>query len=107
MWCIRLSQMIHRSHVYYDLDFYCTHDTKHLCHEVTKMELNSAKSTKGKRKKGCKKKANMPKFTNPWPYAEKLPALKEDMKLSKEDLGELECRFEYSINCNTSLMTSF
>ena len=29
------------------------------------------------------------------------------MKLSREDIGELECRFKYSINCNTSLMTSF
>ena len=41
----------------------------------------------------------MPTFSNPWPYAEKLPALKEDMKLSKEDLSELECKYDYGINC--------
>ena len=54
------------------------------------MELNPLKTTKAKgRKRGHKKRAPMPIFTNPWPYADRLPTLKEDMKLSKEDLGEL------------------
>lgn len=72
------------------------------------MELNLLKTPKAKgRKKGHKKRAPMPIFTNPWPYADKLPTLKEDMKLSKEDLGELECRSDYGINCDTQLMTIF
>ena len=44
-----------------------------------------------------------PEYTNPWPYIEKLPALTEDMKLSREDLCDLECRIEYNINCKISM----
>ena len=43
-----------------------------------------------------------PEFTNPWPYAETLPALTENMKLSREELCNLECRFDYNIKCKTN-----
>ena len=42
----------------------------------------------------------MPVDSNPWPYADKLSKLREDMKLTKEELGELECRLDYGIKCD-------
>ena len=57
-----------------------------------------------RKKKGCKRRALMPVYSNPWPYADKLPKMREDMKLTKEELGELECRLDYGIKCDAQAM---
>ena len=56
------------------------------------------KKTDKNRKKG-EKRALLPIYKNPWQFADTLPILDEDMKLNKGDLGELECRLNYSIKC--------
>ena len=47
----------------------------------------------------------MPTYSNPWSYADKLKKLSEDMKLTKDKLGELECRLDYGIKCHVQAMT--
>ena len=47
----------------------------------------------------------MPTYSNPWSYADKLSKLSEDMKLTKDELGELECRLDYGIKCHVQAMT--
>lgn len=50
------------------------------------------KSKKKKHKMGHKRNTVKPVFTNPWPYAEKLPTLMENMKVTKDDLCNIVCR---------------
>ena len=47
----------------------------------------------------------MPTYSNPWPYVDNLPKLSEDMKLTKDELGELECRLDYGIKCHAQVIT--
>ena len=47
----------------------------------------------------------MPTYSNPWPYADNLPKLSEDMKLTKDELGKLECRLDYGIKCHAQVIT--
>ena len=83
----------------------CTHHQKTQNHKYGRMERmeHSEKSMKKKHKKGHKIKSMKPVFTNPWPYAEKLPALMENMKVTKDDLCTIECRNEYTKNSKTDL----
>ena len=54
-------------------------------------------------KKGCRQ-ALMPTYKNPRSFVDVLPELSEEIKLTKADLSELECRLDYAIKCDIQTM---
>ena len=81
------------------------------------VEMEPAKPAKGKFNKmkrahiRKKKQLMKPSYTNPWEFEDTLTPMDEDLSLTKLELGELECRSNYSIrlllntkeNCNDIL----
>ena len=60
------------------------------------------KKRKRAKKRGKKSKQTLlPLYKNPWDFIDSLPHLDEGLKLSKDDVTELECRLKYSIRCLT------
>ena len=48
----------------------------------------------------------VPAYKNPWDFADTILPLEEEMSLTKHELGELECRSNYSIRCLTNINTN-
>ena len=81
------------------------------------VEMEPAKPAKGKFNKmkrahiRKKKQLMKPSYINPWEFEDTLTPMNEDLSLTKLELGELECRSNYSIrlllntkeNCNDIL----
>ena len=55
-----------------------------------KMTKKQGKSTK---------KLKLPLYKNPWDFVERVPNLDEGLKLTKNDITELECRLKYMLRC--------
>ena len=68
------------------------------------MEAAMLKKCKGKKQKKGWRQALMPAYKNPWTFSEVLPDLNEELKLTKTDLSELECRLDYAIKCDPQEM---
>ena len=65
---------------------------------TTRMNFSKVKTKKMKKiGKGTKKLMMKPCYINPWDFDDVVPLLDEDMSLTKVELGELECRPNYSI----------
>ena len=58
------------------------------------------KKRKRVKKRGKKTKQTLlPLYKNPWDFTDSIPLLDEGLKLSKDNVTELECQLKYSIRC--------